>query len=62
MYLSWGADAPKMEDHAMGRIEREHPLAIRWFHLVNFPVLAVMVWSGLLIYWAERGYDWYSGH
>ena len=36
----------------MSRLEKKHPLAIRWFHWVNFPILTVMVWSGLLIYWA----------
>jgi thiosulfate reductase cytochrome b subunit len=34
------------------KLEKKHPLAIRWFHWINFPVLAVMVWSGLLIFWA----------
>jgi thiosulfate reductase cytochrome b subunit len=33
------------------RLERKHPLAIRWMHWVNFPVLALMIWSGLCIYW-----------
>jgi thiosulfate reductase cytochrome b subunit len=36
----------------MPHLEKKHPLAVRWFHWVNFPLLAVMVWSGLLIYWA----------
>jgi thiosulfate reductase cytochrome b subunit len=35
------------------RLERKHPLAIRWMHWINFPVLAVMIWSGLLIYWND---------
>jgi thiosulfate reductase cytochrome b subunit len=30
----------------------KHLLAIRWFHWINFPLLALMIWSGLLIYWA----------
>jgi thiosulfate reductase cytochrome b subunit len=34
----------------------KHPLAIRWFHWINFPVLAIMIWSGLLIYWANDVY------
>jgi thiosulfate reductase cytochrome b subunit len=38
------------------RIRRKHPLAIRWFHWINFPVLFVMVWSGTLIYWANDTY------
>ncbi|MDR3678682.1 MAG: cytochrome b/b6 domain-containing protein [Flavipsychrobacter sp.] len=40
----------------MKRIVNKHPLAIRWFHWVNFPVLAMMIWSGLLIYWANDVY------
>jgi thiosulfate reductase cytochrome b subunit len=37
-------------------LEKKHPLAIRWFHWINFPVLAMMIWSGLLIYWANPVY------
>ena len=40
----------------MKRIVEKHPLAIRWFHWINFPVLLVMVWSGMLIYWAYDPY------
>ncbi len=40
----------------MKKIVKKHPLAIRWFHWFNFPVLAVMIWSGLLIYWANDVY------
>ncbi len=40
----------------MTRLEKKHPLAIRWFHWINFPVLMVMIWSGLLIYWANDVY------
>jgi len=35
------------------RLQAKHPLAIRWFHWINFPVLMLMIWSGLLIYWAN---------
>lgn len=38
------------------QLERKHPLAIRWLHWINFPLLAMMIWSGLLIYWANRVY------
>ncbi len=34
----------------------KHPRAIRWLHWINFPLLAVMIWSGLRIYWAEDVY------
>lgn len=37
-------------------LERKHPLAIRWFHWINFPLLALMIWSGVLIYWAYPTY------
>jgi thiosulfate reductase cytochrome b subunit len=40
----------------MQKIIKKHPLAIRWFHWINFPVLGVMIWSGLLIYWANSVY------
>ena len=35
------------------RFEKKHPLAIRWLHWINFPLLGLMIWSGLLIYWAN---------
>ncbi|MEO6406962.1 MAG: cytochrome b/b6 domain-containing protein [Ferruginibacter sp.] len=40
----------------MKKIIHKHPLAIRWFHWLNFPLLAIMIWSGLLIYWANGVY------
>jgi thiosulfate reductase cytochrome b subunit len=40
----------------MTSLEENHPLAIRWFHWVNFPSLLPMIWSGLLIYWANDVY------
>jgi thiosulfate reductase cytochrome b subunit len=40
----------------MKRIVAKHRLAIRWFHWINFPVLGLMIWSGLLIYWANDVY------
>jgi thiosulfate reductase cytochrome b subunit len=40
----------------MKRLEKKHPLAIRWFHWVNFPALTAMIWSGMLIYWANDVY------
>ena len=46
----------------MRKIIHKHPLAIRWFHWVNFPVLACMIWSGLLIYWASDTYKISWGH
>ena len=40
----------------MKTLVKKHPLAIRWFHWVNFPLLMLMVWSGILIYWAYPVY------
>jgi thiosulfate reductase cytochrome b subunit len=34
----------------------KHTLATRWFHWINFPILGIMIWSGLLIYWANDVY------
>ncbi|GAA4325501.1 cytochrome b/b6 domain-containing protein [Mucilaginibacter gynuensis] len=38
-------------------IKEKHPLAIRWAHWINFPVLSIMIWSGMLIYWANDAYS-----
>ena len=40
----------------MKKIVKKHHLATRWFHWINFPVLGLMIWSGLLIYWANDVY------
>ncbi|MFN8671858.1 MAG: cytochrome b/b6 domain-containing protein [Candidatus Sericytochromatia bacterium] len=37
-------------------LKRKHPTAIVWTHWINFPLLFVMIWSGLLIYWANDVY------
>jgi len=38
-------------------IKEKHTLAMRWTHWVNFPILTVMIWSGILIYWANDEYS-----
>src|SRR4051812_10871222 len=38
------------------RTRDKHPLWIRWLHWINFPLLGLMVWSGILIYWANDVY------
>lgn len=45
----------------MKKIVVKHPLAIRWLHWINFPVLGIMIWSGLLIYWANSEYAIHVG-
>ncbi len=40
----------------MQRLTLKHLVAVRWFHWINFPLLFLMIWSGLLIYWAYPAY------
>lgn len=40
----------------MKQLEKKHLLAIRWLHWINFPLLFLMIWSGLLIYWSNAVY------
>lgn len=47
------AHATPVEELPTIQLDRKHPLAIRWMHWINFPVLATMIWSGWLIYWAD---------
>ncbi len=51
-----GTDVAESEpvDHRVARLV--HPRAIRWLHWINFPLLFIMMWSGLRIYWAEDVY------
>ena len=46
----------------MTKLKLKHLLAIRWFHWINFPLLFLMIWSGLLIYWAYPIYRIGSFH
>lgn len=34
----------------------KHPLLLRLTHWLNVPLLALMVWSGILIYWADPAF------
>ena len=41
----------------------KHRRGSRWMHWINFPLIVIMVWSGIRIYWAEDVYafgflDW----
>lgn len=40
----------------MKSIEKKHPRVIRWNHWINFPILFLMIWSGILIYWSNDVY------
>ena len=47
-------DPPQTSDERMARLR--HRRGSRWMHWINFPLLAVMIWSGLRIYWANDVY------
>jgi thiosulfate reductase cytochrome b subunit len=47
---------PYEKGNAVKKLEAKHPRAIRWFHWINVPLLGLMIWSGLLIYWANDVY------
>src|SRR6266481_125949 len=44
------------EEKIMQRLEHKHPRPIRWMHWINVPLLVGMIWSGLVIYWANDVY------
>ena len=44
------------------KIKYKYSLAIRWMHWINFPLLALMIYSGLLIYWADSQYEGLNAH
>lgn len=41
----------------MRRIAHKHPRPVRWMHWLNVVLLSGMIWSGLLIYWANDVYS-----
>ncbi|MFP5386728.1 MAG: cytochrome b/b6 domain-containing protein [Bacteriovoracia bacterium] len=38
------------------KIHEKHSVLLRIFHWVNVPILLLMIWSGILIYWAYQPY------
>lgn len=40
----------------MLRLALKHPRPVRWMHWINVVLLSGMIWSGLLIYWANDVY------
>lgn len=46
--------SPVMSDSP--KLTEKHPLWLRATHWANVPLLAGMIWSGVLIYWANRVY------
>ncbi len=47
------ADSTERDPQPSLTLREKHPLATRWMHWLNFPFLALMIWSGLMIYWAD---------
>jgi thiosulfate reductase cytochrome b subunit len=47
-----GTDAaPAGEDEYVA--QKKHSLALRWMHWLNFPLLMIMMYSGMRIYWSD---------
>ena len=44
------------------RVEYKHSLAARWMHWINFPLLFLMIYSGILIYWADSQHEGLNAH
>ncbi len=38
-------------------MKKKHSFFTRAFHWLNVPILTIMIWSGLLIYWANDKYE-----
>jgi thiosulfate reductase cytochrome b subunit len=49
-------DQPRVDGPGDSVARLVHPRAIRWLHWINFPLLFIMMWSGLRIYWAHDVY------
>jgi thiosulfate reductase cytochrome b subunit len=37
-------------------IKEKHARILRWSHWLNIPLISLMVWSGVMIYWAHQAY------
>jgi len=43
-------------------VEYRHSLSTRWMHWINFPLLFLMIYSGILIYWADSQHEGLLAH
>jgi thiosulfate reductase cytochrome b subunit len=43
-------------------VKYQHSLATRWMHWINFPLLFLMIYSGMLIYWADSQHEGLNAH
>ncbi len=60
-----GARDESRKDATIGiivTVEHKHSLVIRWMHWINFPLLTVMIYSGLLVYWADSQHEGLNAH
>jgi thiosulfate reductase cytochrome b subunit len=46
----------------MVTVDYKHSLATRWMHWINFPLLFLMIYSGILIYWADSQHEGFDAH
>jgi hypothetical protein len=53
---------PAVGKWAKVRVEYKHSLAVRWMHWINFPLLFLMIYSGILIYWADSQHEGTNAH
>ena len=42
--------SPAITDSVQRQIENKHPLTQRWMHWINFPLMLILLWSGILLY------------
>jgi thiosulfate reductase cytochrome b subunit len=56
------SDSPEEVTSPTVALEYKHPLAIRWMHWINFPLLVLMIYSGILIYWADSQHEGLNAH
>ncbi len=56
------ADIPPEYKDQFPVLRKKHDLASRWMHWINFPLLGIMIWSGLMIYWADSDPDGAHAH
>jgi thiosulfate reductase cytochrome b subunit len=52
----------EMGKERMISVEYKHSLATRWMHWINFPLLFLMIYSGILIYWADSQHEGLNSH
>jgi len=41
--------------------QKKHSLALRWMHWLNFPLLMIMMYSGMRIYWSDLQHPYAIG-